>query len=307
MNCRVLLTLLLLLCSHGAWSQLPASDNSPRDHAVLSRLPGSEIVDYRVLDRTNYRLALGRMQRVNGRVTAGSEERLQGRLVRITYQIPSGYPGSDVFERLSGQLLDGAAGELFRCQGRGCGSSNFWANDVFGNPILYGPETDQFYLAVSLGSGEAVSGYAALYVVTRGNRRVYAHLDVLELPRDELDAPAATAESLLLRLQQEGSAMVRGLTFSDDDRLSDDNGLALLLETLSRDPMLRVYVVAHLRGEGSLQSLLQRSAARADLVVTRLVGEGIDAGRLNAQGVGPLAPVCAQAPCSERIEVVVQQ
>lgn len=307
MICRVLLTLLLLLCTPAAWSQLPPSDNAPRDHAILSRLPGSEIVDYRVLDRTNYRLALGRMQRVNGRVSAGSEERLQGRLVRITYQIPPGYPGSDVFERLSGQLLDAAAGELFRCQGRGCGSSNFWANDVFGNRILYGPETDQFYLAVSLGSVDAVSGYAALYVVTRGNRRVYAHLDVLELPGDELDAPAATAESLLLRLQQEGSAMVRGLTFTDEDQLSDDSGLALLLETLTRDPLLQVYVVAHLRGEGSLETLLERSAARAQLVVGRLVEDGISASRLNAQGVGPLAPVCAQAPCSERIEVVVQQ
>src|SRR5690606_28011050 len=60
MTCRVLLTLLLLLCTPAAWSQLPPSDNAPRDHAILSRLPGSEIVDYRVLDRTNYRLALGR-------------------------------------------------------------------------------------------------------------------------------------------------------------------------------------------------------------------------------------------------------
>src|SRR5690606_10680294 len=243
--------------------------NFPRDHAVLSRLPGSEIVDYRVLDRTNYRLALGRMQRVNGRVTAGSEERLQGRLVRITYQIPSGYPGSDVFERLSTQLLEGDATELYRCQGRGCGSSNFWANDVFGNRILYGPETDQFYLATTIGNEvQGVSGYAALYVVTRGNRRVYAHLDVLELPGDELDAPAVTAESLLARLRQEGSALMRGLTFDDADQLEDDSGIALLLDTLSRDPLLRVYVVAHLRGEGSLQSLLQRSADRAAVVVS---------------------------------------
>lgn len=307
MNCRALLTLLLFLCCHGAWSQLPASDNSPRDHAVLSRFPGSEIVDYRVLDRTSYRLALGRMQRVNGRVTAGSEERLQGRLVRITYQIPSGYPGNDVFERLSGQLLDGGAGELYRCQGRGCGSSNFWANDVFGNRILYGPETDQFYLAATLDNGQGITGYAALYVVTRGNRQVYAHLDVLELAGDELDAPAVTAESLLLRLQQEGSAIVRGLTFDSDDQLNDDRGIALLMETLSRDPLLRVYVVAHLRGEGTLQNLLQRSGARAEVVVSRLEDEGIDAERLSAQGVGPLAPVCSQAPCSERIEVVVQQ
>src|SRR5690606_4011486 len=77
MTCRVLRTACLLLRPRTAWSQLPASDNSPRAHAVLSRRPGSEIVDYRVQARTNYRPALGRMQRVNGRVTAGSEERLQ--------------------------------------------------------------------------------------------------------------------------------------------------------------------------------------------------------------------------------------
>src|SRR5690606_41721299 len=87
MTCRVLLTLLLLLCTPASSSQLPPSDNAPRDHAILSRLPGSEIAHYRALARTNYRLALCRMQGVNGRVSAGIAERLQGRLVRITYHI----------------------------------------------------------------------------------------------------------------------------------------------------------------------------------------------------------------------------
>src|SRR5690606_1052734 len=172
---------------------------------------------------------------------------------------------------------------------------------------LYGPDTDQFYLAWSLGSVDAVSGYAALHVVTRGNRRVSAHLDGLELPGAELEAPAATAASLLPRLQHEGSALVRRLTFADEGQLSAGSGLALVLDSLTRDPLLQVYVVAHLRGEGSLEAVLECSAARAQLVVGRLVEDGIGASRLNAQGVGPLAPVCAQAPCSERIEVVVQQ
>ncbi len=301
---RILFTVLLGLMSTGAFAQLAPSDAD--DHALVTRFLGAEIVDYRTPGISNYRLALDRMQRVNGQVSAGKEERIRGTLTRITYRIPDGYPGADVFEHYSEQLL-AAGSELFRCQGRGCGSSNFWANDVFENRILYGPEAEQFYMASSVTNANAsISAYIALYVVTRGNRSVYAHLDILELNELQSTAPSTTPEALALQIQQEGGAQLNGVSFNSQDQLSDEGGLNLLRDTLINEPLLQVYIVSHLSGEQSLAQLQERSQRRAQTIVDALVAMQIDASRLSAQGVGPLAPVCRQAPCAQRIEVVAQ-
>jgi hypothetical protein len=33
----------------------------------------------------------------------------------------------------------------------------------------------------------------------------------------------------------------------------------------------------------------------------------VEASRLRAEGVGPLSPACAQAPCSDRVEIVLSE
>ncbi|MDO9317191.1 MAG: DUF4892 domain-containing protein [Gammaproteobacteria bacterium] len=309
---RVVLTVLfsILLQAH-AWSQSGADVVGSADYPGISRFSGARIVDYREVGDTNYRLALGRLQRVNGRVMAGREERIQGALTRITYEIPPGYSGADVFARLSTQLLAEGGEELYRCQGRACGSSNFWANDIFANRVLYGPETDQFYLASTRAAEVESPGiYTALYVITRGNRTVLAHLDILALSgashSEHLSAQVSTSEALLTRLQQDGVVVVPGLQFDGQDQLIDEGGLALLVETLLNNPQLSVYVVAHLRAEGSLDAQVERSRHRAALITTQLSEAGIAAERMSAQGVGPLAPACSTGSCIERVELVLQ-
>ena len=208
MSIRILFTVLLGLMCSGVWGQFAATQAA--DHALVTGFPGAEIVDYQNDGVRSYRLALDRMQRVNGRVSAGKEERISGTLTRITYRIPDGYPGAEVFGHYSEQLL-AAGNELFRCQGRGCGSSNFWANDVFENRILYGPEAEQFYMASSVvNAAESISAYMALYVITRGNRSVYAHLDIVELNEVHSAAPNSTPQALALQIEQQGSAQLNG-------------------------------------------------------------------------------------------------
>lgn len=309
---RVVLTVLfsILLQTHAS-AQRGADVAGSADYPGISRFPGARIVDYREAGDTNYRLALGRLQRASGRVMAGREERIQGALTRITYEIPSSYTGADVFARLSTQLLSGGGEELYRCQGRACGSSNFWANDIFANRVLYGPETDQFYLASTRAANTESPGvYTALYVITRGNRTVLAHLDILTLPgashSEQVSVQVSTSEALLARLQQDGAVVVPGLQFDGQDQLIDEGGLALLIETLLVNPQLQVYIVAHLRAEGSLEAQVERSRHRSALIAAQLGAAGIAAERISAQGVGPLAPACSTGPCTERVELVLQ-
>lgn len=306
MGLRLILCLFFIGQGAAAWAQLGGASNSSGDHELIAGFPGAEIVDYRTVRATNYRLVLGRMQRVNGRVSAGREERINGSLTRISYKIPEGYSGTDAFAHYSAQML--AAGpELFRCQGRGCGSSVFWANDVFENRILYGPEAEQYYLVSTVGSDERhTSAYVALYVITRGNRSVYAHLDIIELRDIVSDVPSTSPEALALQIREEGSVILQGISFDAQDELRDDSGLTVLLNTLRNAPLMQVYIVAHLGGQGGLEQLLERSTQRAQNLVNRLTEAGINEARVLAQGVGPLAPSCLHAPCSERVEIVLR-
>lgn len=283
------------------------------DYAGFERFPGSQIVDYRAENNAVYNLALGRMQRAAGRVAPSQSERFQGNLRRITYEIADGFTAQEVFDHFRSQLLAANQRELFSCQGRDCGSSNFWANDVFGNRILYGPENGQFYMASTYESESGqqdVSGYAALYVVTRANRRLYAHLEFLELSAsvaaEQRAAQILNPQALSARLQQDGMAVIPGLVFNEDDELEDSAGLELLAAVLTADALLDVYIVGHLQAEAPLPEQIQRSLARAQRVRERMIAAGIDAGRLDAQGVGPLAPFCRPGPCRQRIEVIVR-
>jgi hypothetical protein len=305
LKCRFLLVLLCVFNSAGLFAQNATDVAGAVDYSEITRFPGSVISDYRTPGVVNYRLALGRMQRVNGRVAPGAEERIEGTLTRISYLIPDGYPSSDVFDYLSGQML--AKGpEVYRCQGRGCGSSNFWANDIFENRILYGPEQEQFYLVTTIGEQQSnVFAYIALYVITRGNRAVYAHLDILE-PDVTANGSGMTPELMAARIQEQGSVVVMDITFDAQDALLERAGLTLIQSMLEENQQLQVYVVAHLQGDAVLEQLLARSLERAQLIVELLVSAGIDSARLAPQGIGPLAPACAQQPCAERVELVLQ-
>jgi len=291
----------------GAWAQSATDVAGASDYAGVPRFPGAVIAQFSAQQDASYRLALGRLQRVNGRVSAGREERIQGMLTRITYQIPSGFSGAEVFAHYLQSMEPGNA-ELFRCQGRACGSSNFWANDILGNRVLYGPEQEQFYaaLAASNAAGEYTRNYV-LYAITRGNRSVYAHLDIVDVDiADSLEAPE-TPESLIERLQVDGSVIIRGISFDAADGLIETEGLDLVGRALQLTPQLQVFVVAHLRGADDVDTLLERSRQRANRIVQQLQQTGVNATRLRAEGVGPLSPVCSQAPCSDRVELVLRE
>lgn len=304
---RLFLILALSLFSGYALTQ-PGDERG--DYAGFDRFPGSSISDYRQSDSTVYRLPLGRMQRVDGQVAPSRSERMTGELRRITYRIPDGFTAQDAFQHFREQLLLSDEVALYECQGRGCGSSNYWANDIFDNRVLYGPVEGQYYMAASYRAshnGRPVRGYAALYAVTRGNRRVYAHLDFLELPEGASEPLMVTPDAMRRQLEQSQAVVVPRLAFDADDELVEDGGIELIVEALQLDTLLEVYVVAHLREPGvEMERLMERSAARARNVVERLEEDGVGSGRVSAHGAGPLAPWCRAGDCGDRVELVLQ-
>ncbi len=222
--------------------------------------------------------------------------RLEATALRVTYQVPEGTPRQEVVAHYQ-QALGPQA--LFTCHGRDCGRSNDWANQVFGQAILYGPDADQFYIAADRG-GELIS----VYVIERGNQRVYVHVEALQ--------PLTAVESiinptLVEDLAGNGFAVVEGVRPRRDGSIPDPGlgTLAALAPRLGSFERLTLYVVCHLYGPEAAALLLERSGtcaeAARDELKRRLLGDVAPV--LVAFGAGPLLPRASGAVA--RIELVL--
>ena len=300
MQARYLVLAIPLLLAGGAGAQ----QSGPADHPLFSGFPDSGISEFETSEDVNYRVVLGSLQSTRGQVAPEASERVRGNLTQILYEVSGGFSGQDVYDFFVEQMQLRGHRELFSCAGRACGSSEYWANDIFGKRVLYGPVRNQYYLA--MGSEPPGQFYISAYVITRINRQLLTYLEIIELDGDVADPAEAGPTFLLERLLETGGVIVPGLTFGANDRPAADSGLDTVVELLRLEPELRLVVVAHLQGEGGLEQLLDRSERRAEAVRQLLLDQGIEADRLSARGLGPLAPLCAAGNCAERVELVLQ-
>lgn len=280
----------LAVAGHAAEDVDGAAD--PRGYP---RYPGAWIVAYAPPTALrSYEFVTGRVDRSGRTVRVDDSMRLPARLVRATYRAPDGTRFDDVVAHYREGILGRGASVAFTCEARDCGRSTSWANSVFGVKELVAPDSSQFYLAATLGR-ELLS----VYVVQRGNRRIYVHVDVAEAERavgSDADVP------LVRQLRDDGFVIVAGATPAADGSL-DVGALEAVDAVAAQIAPLAIetlYVVCHLADSGSTEAALARSAACAETVVQRLRTADITA---YGFGGGPLLPR-ADAP-GRRIELVM--
>ena len=278
----------------------------PISHALVEGFPDSLLVSSEFEPDSVYRLILGRLQRSRGVVIPESEERIRGDISKLIFEISPEYSAQDVYGYFRSSFSEKGYDELFGCIGRECGSSNYWANDIFRNRVLYGPERNQYFLNVRAHNRGAEPAHISLYVITRGNRRTYAYLEIVEPPGTS-GPIQIIGKAFLSDIEEDGAISLNGITFRSDEQLDESVDLSeLALELLER-PQQRFYVVSHLTAEGNLDQLLARSTRRAEAVRLHLISLGVIGSQLIPRGLGPLAPLCAQEQCAERVELVQVQ
>ncbi len=223
--------------------------------------------------------------------------RIEASASSITWRIPDGTPLTEVMEHYREAL---GPDPLFVCQGRDCGRSNGWANQVFQQAILYGPDANQFYIASDRGA-ELVS----VYLIERGNRRIYAHLEVL---RPERSVRVAINAELSERLAGEGVAIIEGVRPRRDGSIAEAEQTLLrqLGSRLATFERSTIYVVCHLYGSEPVPTLLERALACAG-TARDLLGEALadntNAPTLEPFAAGPLLPRADAA--SARLELLL--
>jgi len=275
-SARLVVALTATVASHAA-EDLPDTDDPPG----LERYPGSWIVAYTPPAMLrNYEFVTGRVDRSGRTARVDDSMRLAAEVVRVTYRAADGTRFDDVVEHYRDQIVDRGAEVAFTCQARDCGRSTSWANSVFGVKELVAPDSSQFYLAA-----RTDRTLMAVYVVQRGNRRIYAHVDL-----GTADAPpVADADAGLAgQLRQQRFAVVADVVPALDGGL-DASDLAAVDAAAAQIAGLEgstLYVVCHLDAGGT-EASMARSAACAETVVGRLRTAGITAFGF---GGGPLLP-----------------
>lgn len=291
--------LLSLLASTPVSGATPEDEIALPDQTLLPRFPGAWLVDGQELEGGLQTLALGPVERKRREVRIGDSRTFQGAVSVRTYQLPRtlslGKLEAHYAQLLSGQLL-------YQCVGRDCGRSNEWANAIFSASILYGPDADQRYFAAQFGD-ELV----AVYLVRRGNRRIYAH-HVIYRPQTPVNL--AAVPDRLGDLRRLGRYRVPQLWPAPDGTLTaaEQQSLQALGTRLVALEVPALYVVCHLYARDRLPApetrrprqpqLRDDSEAVAALVTAsqQCAQTAADAltqpggPRLEAFGVGPLAP-----------------
>ncbi len=263
-----------------------------------------EVRSLEVSEWETYEFVLSPVESAARELQIDDSRRLRARYHRVTWEIPRSATFAEVRNFLTERLAARGFSALFECEGRDCGRSNLWANNIWQLALLHGPNRSQFYLATQNADTRRL---AALYLVQRGNRRIYANLDVIEpMNMPEFETAAGLARELREsgRIRLAGaipsSSWLRGLTTGMSEAARQD--LVPVATQLALFPDETIYLVCHLYGTGSTEELLDASRRWATLLAEALQAEG--AAKLLPFGVGPLAPLPGE-PAQSRIELVL--
>lgn len=162
-------TLLMPLLSEAA----PPQDSPP--------IPGAKLEATTAIDSPNHRILLSSLREVDNEIRADRQVRLAAKGTGSLYRLDQDSSIERAREQYRSLLLQNGAHILFECEGLSCGPSNAWANEVFHQSMLYGPDDGQ---GASVAAFRNDAGFLQLwvsYTIRRVNQRGYLWLERLEI------------------------------------------------------------------------------------------------------------------------------
>lgn len=199
------------------------------------------------------------------------------------------------------QLQSSGASILFHCEGRRCGRSNVWANQVFDQSTLYGRDADQDYLVAGFDDENGRRWLVVLYTITRGNQREYLWLEQLALADDVVvpgfDGAAGRLSGPMI-VPWEG-----GISISVDWNVETRRQIT----EKARNPDSRVVIAGFsaLGPDETVEQALERSERAVQTMSDLLDRSGISRSRHIIHNVGPLVRIESPGRPPNRIEILI--
>ncbi|UWQ90714.1 OmpA family protein [Rhodobacteraceae bacterium M382] len=241
---------------------------------------------------------------------------LEGRVERRSWRVDGAASTTlQLLDPLRRQLQADGYRIVLDCADRACGGFDF----RFGIEVIPAPDMivdigDYRFVSAARGDEETVT----ILVSRAGSSNYVQIIEVGPRHRDSVAKPAVGTQTaaqsgpsagdttpqpeaqigdLVARLLADGHVVLDDLDFGTGaTQLADGNptSLSLLAAFLKENEQYRLYLVGHTDNVGSLQDNIVLSRKRAAAVKDRLVRQyAIDDGRLEAEGVGYLAPVAS--------------
>lgn len=288
----------LLACMFLCWAASAADVPGSKDHPVVSRYAGSDILKYEVKDFDSFSLPTAQVR--NRRSGASASRALEGRITRIHYRAPDGRSALEVFRNYEQSLKTGGFTAVYQCENQACGNDFSYAL----NPpsIMHFSGKDQKYLAARLPrpTGDVyVSVYTtAAYGVGGANKnRVFTLLDVVEVKPMQSGQVVVDADAMAREIAASGRVALYGIHFDSgkaEVKPESQEALVQIAKLMKQDAALKLLVVGHTDTAGTFDYNIDLSRRRAQAVVQTLTSShGVDAARLKPWGVGYASPVAS--------------
>jgi OOP family OmpA-OmpF porin len=276
-----------------------------KDHPLIKPYPGSRggITAQREFDE--YELITGPIK--DQKLTKSLH--LEGKVTEIQYSKPEGRSVLEVYRNYETALKQAGFQILFACKGRECGSGPRVAVKGLGTILIWGDMPRVLSAKLSTPEGDV---YVALHMPDPGSQVI---INVVEVKPMETGMVTVNAAALASDIGKSGHVAVYGIYFDTgkaDIKPESEPVLEEIAKLLKENAALKLHVVGHTDNVGALAMNLDLSKRRATAVMEELISKHrISAGRLNAEGVGPLAPVASNdseegRAKNRRVELVKQ-
>ncbi|MFZ0791238.1 MAG: DUF4892 domain-containing protein [Chromatiaceae bacterium] len=313
MGCKlgVVINGLVLMSALLAGTVFGADLVGSRDHPLLKRYEGSEIIKYEQREYDGLTIALGKARSSSELVES---RRAEGAVTRLTYKAPMGRSSLEVIRNYERELKSHGFAVLFAGSGDELGS--YFAEAAGYKKIQWPPnvpaltlnaDSQQFMALEKKGTDAGVDLLVALYAVE--NRfwasdlkhvekgQALLQVDIVESKPMEEKMVTVAAEEMAEQISSTGSIALYGIYFDTDKAdIKDESSATLeqIARLLRESPNLKLLVVGHTDNVGTFAYNMELSGRRAAAVVRELTTKyGVAANRLTPAGVSYASPVAS--------------
>jgi len=297
-----------------------------KDHPMISRIEGSIISTFNQKEFDEYRLVKGPVsgyapdgqgRKPQEALDENNSLRLEGRVWQFTYDIPVNRSTLEIARNYEAALSKAGFTFLYQCSGTECAGSlpkvpRPGRRTVYDEPehasalsqlllsrvgwVASRVYKDQRYMAARLERPEG-DIYVSLLAITIN--RPMVRLDVIEVKPMQANLVTVNAATMATEIAARGSVALYGIYFDTDKSDVKPESRPTLTEIaalLKQDVALELIVVGHTDNKGTIEYNLDLSHRRSKAVVAALVTDfGIASKRLDARGVGFLAPIASNS------------
>ncbi|WP_097461591.1 DUF4892 domain-containing protein [Mangrovitalea sediminis] len=301
MKWHVLKTAAFTVRSLMVWGALLLSLPAFASPPPVPAFPGATQTSETSVKDADYRIFLSSVKQINDELRGDRVIRVpvEGR-VRF-YRINQDDSPTRVVEHYQTWLRDHRAQMLFGCDGRDCGPSRLWANQVFQTADLYGSDDQQYYRVALWRDAQGQRVLSVIYVVRRGDLGIRVRVGELLLPPKAV-LPGITAEEG----RRIGPIVVPwhgGLTTHFDLDVETTRELKALAD---KYPQAEFVVVGYTAlDQQSLSQMMARARQAANAFADLLQARGIDRSRIQVVPVGPVIPIQESGRSGNRVEIVL--